>query len=536
MFRTLPAILVTVLAHVSLTAQPAILSACRVSPGSHTVVIPLQNQPNALEPACQPARIRVNDRAPVSLQLTGLSPVEICVPASKAATVTTAVNPVESIINTVSGLKSFDFEAANRELLGNVSDMANLFRAPANVPPQPPPPVNQALTLFRTLASTLNDTAKPVFDKQAHWQGLYSADIDALNKYLMADYRVMNYKMFHPDNDSLLDAVRSHAVLPPVPPHAATLSHPELDTPPTEVDYAALQALVDQMKTLQTGLVSACTSASTTTCDGNILRLTAELVDRGSALLTAAGDNLKALQTAQASVSTNFTVLHKIYADFKARLTLGVIVEAKGSVTQNIVLGPDYGATDTGSLSCSTDTTPAQSTTDAINYSVLFQNVPALTVSAGLLTTFLRKDEIGTTQKLNSDGSYTNYFAVTDSARASVFPMAFVNYRILRPKLTTWWGQPENELTITDSLTGGIGINSNTGTNQPEFFMGDSVGFSRVYLHLGVHVGRTETLGGGFALNTPVPTMPSSFSGTPPINWSYHAAFSIGLSVRIAPF
>ena len=177
--------------------------------------------------------------------------------------------------------------------------------------------------------------------------------------------------------------------------------------------------------------------------------------------------------------------------------------------------------------------TPSVPTTDAINYSVLYQNIPALTASLGLLTTFLEKNEIGTAQQLNADGTSTNYFRITDKARASVFPMAFVNYRIFPPKLKHWWGQPESELVITNSISAGIGVNPNTGTNQVEFFAGDAIGFNRVLIHLGLHYGRTESIGGGFNLNTPVPT---GFMGQPPINWSYHPAFSIGFSVRAAPF
>jgi hypothetical protein len=510
-------------------------SPCHVSPGGHTVIIPLQSQPNSFEPECQPARIRVNDRAPASLFLTGISPVEICLPASKAPTVTTVVNPLESIINTVSALKSFDFEAATPELVDNVANMQFLFGQPAaNPPPAPPRSASQALSLFRQLASTLNDTAKPVFDKQTHWQGLYLTDVDVIARYLAADYRRGNYLKFHPDDDDLLATVRSHVTLPPLPAHAATLQHPELATPPTEVDYAALQALVDQMKTLQTGLVTTCTQALTTTCDSSALRLTAEVVDRASALLTAAGDNLKTLQANQTTVATNFIVLHKIYADYQTRLNTNVIGRLNGMLAQNIVLGPDYGETDSGALSCTTDTSPAQATTDAISYSILFQNVPALTVSAGLLTTFLEKREIGTTTKLNSDGTtYSTNFAVTDSARASVFPMTFVNYRTQPPLLKTWWGQRESELVITNSVSAGIGINPNTGTNQVEFFAGDAIGFGRALFHVGAHFGRTESIGGGYQLNTMVP---AGFTGAPPIDWAYHVGFSIGLSVRIAPF
>jgi hypothetical protein len=111
--------------------------------------------------------------------------------------------------------------------------------------------------------------------------------------------------------------------------------------------------------------------------------------------------------------------------------------------------------------------------------------------------------------------------------------MAFVNFRTGRPALRTWWGEPFNELVIANHISTGIGINPNTGTSQVEFFVGDAVSFSRVFIHAGAHFGRQESLGGGFTLGT----VPSTFTGTTaPISWSYQPAFSIGLSVRIAPF
>jgi hypothetical protein len=163
---------------------------------------------------------------------------------------------------------------------------------------------------------------------------------------------------------------------------------------------------------------------------------------------------------------------------------------------------------------------------------VLYQNVPRVSVSAGLLTTFLQKTIIGIQGVAGPSNTSVNYFKVTDSSRAQVFPMAFFNLRTFGPLLTTWPGQPENELVIANSVSAGIGINPNTGTNQAEFFLGDAISFGRAYVHLGAHFGRTESLGGGFQLNTPSPTGLTSA----PINWNYHVAFSVGLSVRLSPF
>ena len=173
-------------------------------------------------------------------------------------------------------------------------------------------------------------------------------------------------------------------------------------------------------------------------------------------------------------------------------------------------------------------------TTDQISYSVLYENVPVLSASAGLLMTFQEKRVIGTTTSFaNNSAGFNTSFAVTDSARAQVFPMAFFNVRLGGYHQTHWYKRPEDELDITAHLSTGIGVNPNTGTNQPEFFVGMAIGFNKLMIHPGVHFGRTQSLGGGFALNSVVPT---GYSGPVPINWSYHPAFSIGFSVRLAPW
>jgi hypothetical protein len=74
-------------------------------------------------------------------------------------------------------------------------------------------------------------------------------------------------------------------------------------------------------------------------------------------------------------------------------------------------------------------------------------------------------------------------------------------------------------MVITNNLSGGVGVNLNTGTNHVEFFGGYAIGFSRAMVHFGEHWGRQESLGGGFTVNNPVPTGWSS-SNTVPINWA----------------
>jgi hypothetical protein len=419
------------------------------------------------------------------------------------------VNPLEAIINTVSGLKSFEFPTGTQA--------SGLFIESKSA----------AETPLDSLYEEVKKNAEGVIKGQRHWQDLYQKDLKRIADYLAQDYRGAKWSNFNPKRD--LTDVQSHIPLP---------APSDLNDPnrlPSEVDYAQLQGLIDAMSDLQKIVVNGCATTPTSCNEAELKRVETKL-ELAKAALAVAQDNLKSLQTAQASVVTSYNNLDKVYSDFINRKDTVQIVTfdpLKKILVQDIHLGPDYGATDTGIIACTSDATPTQATTDAISYSVLYQNVPALTVSAGLLTTFLAKTQIGTTPVLNSDGTYTTYFAVTDSAKAQVFPMAFVNYRFLPPVLKTWWGQPESELVISNSISAGIGINSNTGTNQPEFFVGEAIGFGRVYIHLGAHFGRTESLGGGFQLNTKIP---QGFTGSAPINWGYHAMFSIGLSVRIAPF
>ena len=368
-----------------------------------------------------------------------------------------------------------------------------------------------------------------IYTKQNNQQTSYGNDVDALTKYITASYRDTAWVNFNPDTADSLKAAQADAKFPAISPGGTTATASELD-------WAPLQSLIDQMKILQPRLIAACVSAGTE-CDPIILSKNATDIEQAASILTILQDNLHSLQTSQAAIVASIAALHKIKVDFDNRRAVGIVVldTKNNTLTQPIRLGTDYGATDSGTLSCSTDTTPAVTTTNTINYSILYQNVPALTVSAGLLISFIEKYEYGVTQTYSSTVTppVSTVFAVTDSARASVVPMAYVNYRFLPPTLKHWWGEPNSEMVISHNLSAGIGINANTGTNQPEFFAGYAVGFSRSLIHAGLDYGRQQSLGGNFSLGT----VPTGFMGTTaPITWNYKPMISIGISVRIAPF
>jgi len=273
-------------------------------------------------------------------------------------------------------------------------------------------------------------------------------------------------------------------------------------------------------------------ASAVTSCDLDFLRWADERVDRAKAVISLISDNNKTLETAQATLKTNYLSLTKVYDDYARRKNvLNVIYENDSQLVQKLGLGTDRKNTITGNISCVSDTDGKTPTTDAINFSILYQNVPTWSASAGLLTSFLARNTIGVVP--NSPSS-ENFFQVTDHARAQLIPMAFVNYRFSTFGRTYYGGtkpgEKEDELIWTGHISAGFGVNPNSGTNQPEFFLGLGVGFNRFMIHPGVHFGRTQSLGGGYTLGSVAP------GTTAPINWSYHPVFSIGFSVRLAPY
>jgi hypothetical protein len=514
---------------------------CQAKPGVKTINIPLASQ--SMEPVCEPERIRVNDRSPMTIVVQNLSPLEVCALTPTAPTVTAVTNPIESIINTISAYKAFDFPAATAHTAGT-HPLGALFKTAG------PNPDTDARDLFEKLSGQVIPLAKGIYVKQSDMQNTFKTDIMNLSNYIAADYRGKKWSDFAPDKDPNITKARQDIAFPVIQSGGTT-------TPATELDWAPLQALLDQLKALQPRLIVSCTTAGTE-CDQNILSKTSQDIEQATSILTILQDNFKSLQSSQTAIQASIAVLDSIKTDFAIRVNnsqkiqkfpkdpaniasldptaLGVFQHTQ-ILTQSFSLGTNYGATATGSIACSmTETAPATPTTDAMSYTVLYQNVPALTVSAGMLISFIQKNEYGVTEAnapTTTPPTVNTVFSITDSAPASVVPMAYINYRFAPPILKTWWGEPNNEMVISHNLSAGIGLNTNTGTTQPEFFAGYAIGFGRALIHAGLDYGRTESLGGGFALGV----VPMGFTGTTaPIDWAFHPGFAIGISVRIAPF
>ena len=266
-------------------------------------------------------------------------------------------------------------------------------------------------------------------------------------------------------------------------------------------------------------------------------------LDRAKAIVSLLGDYNKALETAQGALKTNYMAVVKVWDDYQRRgpNDQKIVLEQDRMLVQSISLGTDRKGTVTGVLSCVSDLDGKTPTTSNINYSILYQDVPRWTASAGLLASFQQKRTYGTVNLTQTGGAMSSPMVeVTDKARAQAIPMAFVNWRFMPyhfnyRKEEPWYGKygknGEDKLVWTSHLSAGFGINPNNAANQPEFFTGLAVGLNRFMVQTGVHWGRRQFIGGGYFLNGPAPS-----SGSVPIGWAYRPAFSIGFSVRVAPY
>ena len=270
-------------------------------------------------------------------------------------------------------------------------------------------------------------------------------------------------------------------------------------------------------------------------CDLDRLAEADIIVDRAKAEMSLISDNNKTLEGAQATLKTAYMALLKVEDDFKRRRDVLKIVvpNTQGVLVQQFNLPTDRKGTSTGFLACVSAIDGKTPTTTNINYTLLYQDVPHWSASAGFLTSFLEKKVIGLEAESSppNQTAGTQFLELTDKAAVQVVPMAFANYRVLPYAQSQFGKGKESQLVWTANLSGGFGVNPNTGTNQPEFFAGLALGLNRFLLHLGCDWGRVEQPGGGYTWGAQFINATAA-----PIDWRYHPKFSIGFSVRVAPY
>lgn len=186
----------------------------------------------------------------------------------------------------------------------------------------------------------------------------------------------------------------------------------------------------------------------------------------------------------------------------------------------------------TGSASCKNSLTGAVSL-EPTPYSITFQGLPRVTLSAGFLVSSLDKrgfsvaaDSITQTTATNAmTGATTttntvNYKIAEDNSRIQTMPFSLVNLRVADWQ---WAGR-----SMTFNLSPGLGVNP--GNRELEFGLGPSLGIGSAQVFAGVHLGRETTLDPRFSVG-PSPALVKDF--TVPVNRVWGRGFSFGLLYRL---
>jgi len=239
-----------------------------------------------------------------------------------------------------------------------------------------------------------------------------------------------------------------------------------------------------------------------------------------------------------AALKANYDAVSAAHTQFRGLLTffdqVDALVKAAGKnpFEKDVPILPFVQQTATTSVSCSNGFSK-KATSPQIPVTVMYQKDPRLSVSVGPLLSTIEKQKLGTTAistGVDSSGkpTFKSVFAVVDHAPVQVVPFAFLNYRLhdFSDKKN-----PAKKKSISLNASLGVGVNPNSGTNEPEFFVGPSIGFKKLMVQFGDHIGRfQEGFTGGFNIGD---TVPANFPSTLPIHKVYRNGFGIALSYRL---
>ena len=405
---------------------------------SHETVltIELQRPPNNMEPVNEPRRIRVDDRSSARILLLNVSPLDICSLGNRTPTPTPETFAMEALVTNLNAIPAV-FGVGGGEPTRLMADVTR--------PKEEDKVPDKVWGLFWDAAGRIAGSANDTLQVQLGLQKQLDGTSRNLVAYASANYRGTGWTAFQPE--ALVDVRRLYT------------------DPLKSIALAAQnQAVLDEMTTWATYLhkkfdVSDPSSKEPT--DENVAKLQKVDLALGAAkaALSILGDNNTALKAAQTALRTAHMALPKVYDDFQRRHLDQKTIKTTdaGVLSQEFLLGRDRKVTITGVLSC-VSSADGKPTTNQINYSILYQDVPRLTFSAGLLTTFLEKKIIGTENISAPNGGYNTVFAVTDRAQAQVFPMAYLNYRVFGYRSKLLGRTHEDEWVFTTNLGGGLGI------------------------------------------------------------------------------
>jgi hypothetical protein len=144
---------------------------------------------------------------------------------------------------------------------------------------------------------------------------------------------------------------------------------------------------------------------------------------------------------------------------------------------------------------------------------------PQVVVSVGIAGVFMQNRQYQKVQASGQSSGTTIEYSTDSSARMS--PLIMAHGRIYR-------------FAGDDAIWGTLGVTaaSNNSGVSAEYFVGGTVSFLHnwIFLTPGLYVGQKEALTGGYKVGQ---QLPSSFSGSLPIQQSYKPAFGLAISFRV---
>lgn len=506
-----------------------------------------------------PDVLQVRNTEQVTIHISNVSPLEMCKLSSTAFASSPPSSAAQSAVTAVMGMAPFGIGGSLATSLAGGHNLMefHLSKPPAN-------PATDPIEVAIQKQSEVIKKAQQLFALQVGKQQDGNAIATMYSRFAVTDYRTPG--SFGPAYEALNDALTTNLrYFPPGEPAASSdEEHRRVDsansggllngTVPTTEDPNAqhihiidLQSELDEAKSLVGTAHSLYDKDPKTLAQHENDFATSDRLQSNATqllgLLTANDTALRTLQTSLATLKSNVDIL---------RMTA---FDSAGSPKESIDLPVPRAKNGTvsGSITCVNRLDNTKVTLDPMPYSVTYQLVPTLSFSAGILFSPIPKRTYGTETVKDMSAppptppspvnTYTQV-AITDSSSFQVVPFSFLNLR-----LTPGWSYrtPENghssfydrcarcarflsRRVFSAGLSGGFGVNPNSGTADPEYFLGLFGSADRLILHLGWDRGRIQTLGGQFAVGDIVP------SGTSvPTDRHFVGKLGAGISVRLYP-
>jgi hypothetical protein len=203
------------------------------------------------------------------------------------------------------------------------------------------------------------------------------------------------------------------------------------------------------------------------------------------------GASLDNLVSATASLKAAIGQLEKKVASLNE--IYGVIAAMGTSFTQEFSFILDRNAKVTGTVTC-TDVMSKDPTMDPVAFSIVYQDPPRFSLSAGLMISGVTRHAYSVEPQADptvTSADNLKYKIADASSAIQVVPFTFVNTRVGN-------GCRRWDRDFTFNLAAGVGVNPNGGTKEVEVGLGPSLGIGNVYLQTGFHFARPAALGGGF--------------------------------------